>query len=93
MLTLTDNASTIVKDLATQSAAADQAGLRISTSEDDAGAFAVSIAPSPEAEDQVVESSGARVFLEPVAAQTLADKVLDAQVDTEGRLRFSLGDQ
>jgi hypothetical protein len=38
-----------------------------------------------------VESSGARVFLEENAAVVLSDKVLDAQVDDEGAVRFAIG--
>jgi hypothetical protein len=40
-----------------------------------------------------VETAGARVFLDPQAALYLDDKVLDAEVDTEGKVRFTLGVQ
>ena len=43
--------------------------------------------------DQVIEAAGARVFLEPNAAAYLDDKVLDAQVDEQGKARFTLGTQ
>jgi iron-sulfur cluster assembly protein len=90
MLTLTDNATTIVKELSGQLEPEGQAGLRIST-EADKSTFAVAVTPAPEPADQVVESSGARVFLEQTAADSLADKVLDASVDAEGGLHFSIG--
>ena len=41
--------------------------------------------------DQVVEAAGAHVYLEPRAAAYLEDKVLDAEVDSEGKAHFSLG--
>jgi iron-sulfur cluster assembly protein len=43
--------------------------------------------------DQVIETSGARVFLEPGAAVALDDKSLDAQVDDQGTVAFTLADQ
>ncbi|MDN4613992.1 Fe-S cluster assembly protein HesB [Leifsonia sp. F6_8S_P_1B] len=90
MLTLTENASTIVKTLTDQSPTED-AGLRISSSNPDATAFAASVAEVPEPADQVVESGGARLFLEQSAAVVLDDKVLDAQVDDQGAVSFAIG--
>ena len=51
------------------------------------------LTPSPEPDDQVVESAGARVFLEESAALALDDKVLDAQLDEGGAVRFAIGAQ
>ena len=90
MLTLTENASTIVKTLTDQSPEAD-AGLRISSSNEQTTAFAAAVTPQPEPADQVVESGGARLFLEPDAAAALDDKVLDAQVDEQGSVSFAIG--
>jgi iron-sulfur cluster assembly protein len=91
MLTLTENASTIVKTLTGQSAETEDAGLRISSSNPQSTAFAAAVAPIPEPADQVVEVSGARLFLEPGAAVALDDKVLDAQVDENGAVSFAIG--
>ncbi|GAB3618719.1 hypothetical protein GCM10027416_32760 [Okibacterium endophyticum] len=94
MLTLTENASTIVKTIATQTTGTEDGGLRISSSQDpDAGDFAVAVAGAPESGDEIVESSGARVFLEENAAVQLSDKVLDAEVNAEGAVRFAIGAQ
>lgn len=90
MLTLTENASSLIKNLAEQTSVAD-AGLRISTTDADSTNFAVDFTPAPEPTDQVVENAGARVFLEQNAATALSDKVLDAQVDAEGAVRFAVG--
>jgi len=92
MLTLTDNASALIKNLADQTAIAEKAGLRISATDDNAG-LAVDLTPEPEPNDQVVESAGARVFLEEHAAVVLTDKVLDAQLDEGGAVTFAIGHQ
>ncbi|SDY62396.1 hypothetical protein [Herbiconiux ginsengi] len=98
MLTLTENAGAVVKNLADRTLAASgdvdtatEGGLRISTAEREN--FEVAVAPRPHPTDQVVESSGARVYLEPEAADALSDKVLDAQVDANGSVHFTLGVQ
>jgi Fe-S cluster assembly iron-binding protein IscA len=93
MLTLTENASTIVKTLAAQAVDGADGGVRISSDDADGTNFAVAVTPSPVENDQVVESDGARVFLEQNAAVALSDKVLDAQVDQEGAVRFAIGTQ
>jgi hypothetical protein len=41
----------------------------------------------------VVEDHGARVFLTTTVADTLDDKVLDAQVGEDGSVRFAIGAQ
>ena len=81
MLTLTEDAQTIVKTITSQGPGPAEGGLRIAATNADKSDFSLAVAPAPEPEDQVVESSGARVFLEENAAIALADKVLDAQVD------------
>jgi Fe-S cluster assembly iron-binding protein IscA len=43
--------------------------------------------------DQVLTQGGARIFLEPEAAAYLTDKVLDGDMDDEGRVRLNLGQQ
>ena len=81
MLTLTENASTVVKTIVEQSETNEQAGLRISQDAVDSPALHVIATEAPQPGDQVLEEDGARVFLEETAAETLEDKVLDAQVD------------
>jgi Fe-S cluster assembly iron-binding protein IscA len=92
MLTLTDNASTLIKNLTDQTAVADNAGLRISSTEGSDG-LSVDLSPEPQPTDQVVESEGARVFLEPNAGMILDDKVLDAQLDEGGAVTFAIAQQ
>ena len=93
MLTLTENASTVVKTIVDQSVEAQEAGLRISQDAVDSPALHVIPTEAPQPGDQVLEEAGARVFLEETAAQTLDDQVLDAQVDESGGLQFSITPQ
>ncbi len=92
MLTLTDNAVLVIRDLTAQQEVPDGAGLRIAT-DADAGALTLSLAESPAQGDQVVDNSGARIFLDPDAAQLLDDKALDAAVDAQGAVRFGLAER
>lgn len=96
MLTMTDNATDVVKQIMEQSVAAeaaDDAGLRISQETEGDAPFALAPVETPEPGDQVLEANGARVFLDEGAATVLADKVLDAQVDNDGSVQFGIGEQ
>jgi iron-sulfur cluster assembly protein len=96
MLVVTEAAAEVVKTLTSTPEAPGGSGLRIASSTTEAeipGALQVSAAPGPGENDQVIEAAGAYVYLEPQAAVYLEDKVLDAQVDSEGQAHFSLGMQ
>jgi len=95
MLVLTEAAAEVVKSVIDTPQAPDGTGLRITQSGDEPAASALELAAAaePGLNDQVVEAAGARVFLDPQAAAYLDDKVLDAQVDAEGQVRFMLGTQ
>ena len=90
MLTLTDNAASIVKGLADQVTGTEEGGLRIATEKTDPTNFEVTMTPAPQDDDLVVENDGAHVFLEANAASVLADKQLDAVIDDAGAVRFSI---
>jgi iron-sulfur cluster assembly protein len=93
VLVLTQDAATIICSIV-ESENGEEGGLRIAAREieGDEATLELSVAREPEAADEVVAQEGAQVFLEPVAAQALADKVLDAAVD-EGGVRFTLTEQ
>jgi Fe-S cluster assembly iron-binding protein IscA len=93
VLTLTENATTVVQAITEQNSQADGAGLRISHEGSDQNALAVAPAEAPEPGDTVVENGPARIFLEQEAATSLDDKVLDASVDQAGAVQFSIGIQ
>jgi len=91
MLTLTDNANTIAATIVAQQSSTPDAGLRIHSSGTEAEPrFAVTVVPAPEPGDAVVDDETIRVFLEENAAAALDDKVLDAAVDEQGSVSFSL---
>ena len=94
MLVLTDAAAEVVKSVTDTPQAPDGTGLRITQSAPEPGSgLELAPAPEPGVYDQIVETAGARVFLDPLAAAYLNDKVLDAEVDTQGKVRFTLGMQ
>ena len=96
MLVLTEAAAEVVKSVTDTPQAPDGTGLRITQSETEPGGgtgLQLAAAAEPGLGDQVVETAGARVFLDPQAAIYLDDKVLDAEVDPEGKVRFTLGMQ
>ena len=88
MLTLTENASNIVKAIVEQNGGAEDAGLRFAA--EGADALAVSTVDGAQPGDQVVDQDGAKVYLEETAAVALGDQVLDAQVDPVGAVQFSI---
>jgi Fe-S cluster assembly iron-binding protein IscA len=55
--------------------------------------FQLALADTPADGDQVIEANGARVFLASDTAEVLADKSLDAEVDGEGAVAFSVSAQ
>ena len=92
MLTLTENASTIVQQLTTQTEGED-VHLRIASVDGQADGFGISAATAPEPGDQIVEQDGAKVFVDETAAVALDQAVLDAGVDDSGNVQFALGQQ
>jgi Fe-S cluster assembly iron-binding protein IscA len=93
MLTLTDTAAKVIRELNAQTDKPGERGIRISSHEDDAGSLMLSVAEGPHGSDKVVESAGARVYLDPVAASVLEDKALDADVDDQGGVSFHVENQ
>ena len=93
MLTLTENASMAVKSIVGQVPDAPDGGLRIRDTGSAETGFELGVSPQPETTDAVVEVEGARVFLDAGAALALDDKVLDAQMEQDGSVRFALAVQ
>nr|WP_202893481.1 Fe-S cluster assembly protein HesB [Kribbella italica] len=89
-MTLTENATLVIKSITGVDGAPEGAGVRISQENPTDPALAVTTTEAPKPGDQVVEESGARVFLEQNAANTLDDKILDAAVDDKGGVEFLL---
>jgi len=93
MLTLTDGAAQVIRTLTSQPELPAETGLRITARDEDMATFQLAVTEGPVAGDQVIEAEGARVFLEPTAATALDDKALDAQVNDEGDVAFSVAEQ
>ncbi|MEV0806680.1 iron-sulfur cluster biosynthesis family protein [Micromonospora sp. NPDC050200] len=87
MLTMTDNAVLVIRDLALQQDVAEDGGLRIAA-DTDAGSLTIELVPEPVRGDQVVDNQGARIFLDPDAAELLHETSVDAVVDEEGIVQF-----
>jgi iron-sulfur cluster assembly protein len=96
MLVLTEAAAEVVKAITSTPQASESAGLRIASAVAEPrspGDLQLAAADGPSGNDQVIDASGAHIYLQPQAATYLDDKVLDAQVDQEGNPQFSLGAQ
>ena len=92
MLSLTTNAATTIRTLVEGSEVPEAGGLRIAK-DPAVGSLTLSLAAVPAEDDQVLETSGARLFLDPRAAVILEDKTLDAASDSEGRVQFGIAEQ
>ena len=78
MLTLTDHAQDAVRTLTQDPQAPESAGLRIASG--DAG-LELMVVAGPTPGDALIDDGGARVFVEPQAAELLEEETLDAQVE------------
>ncbi|SCL53187.1 Fe-S cluster assembly iron-binding protein IscA [Micromonospora citrea] len=87
MLTMTDNAVLVIRDLANQQDVAEDGGVRIAA-DTEAGSLTVELVAEPAEGDHVVDNQGARIFLDSDAAELLGDASVDASVDDEGIVQF-----
>lgn len=80
MLALTESAKEAVRQMVDKEEAPEGSGLRIAAEPASEGEAALSIelTEEPAMGDAVLEEDGARIFLDPVAASLLDDKLLDA---------------
>lgn len=83
MLTLTDNAQTLVRDITDRPEVPDGGGLRIAPAPSAEG-LEVSLAAEPAVGDQVIDAGGARVFVEQQVASLLEQSTLDADSSGSG---------
>ena len=84
----------MIRSIAEQPGLHDDAGLRIAAARRwRPRPASATPAASPEPGDQVIEAAGARVFLDPEAADWLDDQVLDVVVDEQNRVEFVLAGQ
>ena len=79
MLAITETAALAINTLISENDMPEGAGLRIAAEPEGSDSLQLSVAPAPGDRDTVVESAGATVFLEPIAAQALEGQILDVQ--------------
>lgn len=89
MLTLTETATTVVKSIVERDPKVTDGALRIHPGDSERD-FSVDVVGQGQPGDALVESNGARVFLEPGVAEVLGDKTLDAEVGQGGAVTFAL---
>ncbi|MFC4910327.1 Fe-S cluster assembly protein HesB [Actinomadura gamaensis] len=92
MLTLTSDAVQVIRTVTADPQLPPESGIRIQAGLNGSDTLQLSVAPAPEAGDQVVEDQGARVYLEPTTAAMLDEMTLDAKVDPKGDVAFTLAD-
>jgi len=83
---LTDHAQTAVRNLTQDPQAPESAGLRITPGEE---GLQLMLVAEPVPGDALIDEGGARVFVEPNAAQLLDEQILDAQIE-DGQVSFFL---
>lgn len=93
MLTLTDDARTLVRALTDQADVTGSGGVRIAPAAAQ-GQLELSVTAEPQPGDEVVEDDGgARVFLEGQVAPLLSDSTLDAEVGDQPQFLLTPGSQ
>jgi len=92
VVTLTDHAATVIRDLVRQHGLSGGTGLRI-VADTTRHTLMFSLVTVPAPTDTVVEHGGAVVFLDPAATVILDRKALDAAIGAQGKAQFSIADQ
>lgn len=92
MLTITPAAAEAVGAISTASGVPETGGLRIAPTTDpqQASGLELQMVTGPAEGDQVLAEPGVHVFLEPRAAEYLADKILDGGLNDQGQANFTV---
>ncbi|MFD5831495.1 iron-sulfur cluster biosynthesis protein [Lentzea sp. NPDC060358] len=95
MLEVTPMAAEVINELTSQTEATeDEVGLRFALAADqDNQALELSLSEAVDGDQVVAAPAGAKVMMEPAAAQYLDDKVLDVRQDDEGNPAFAIARQ
>ena len=89
MLTLTENAATVIGGLIANADEGADPGVRIEGKAGQPSSMQVQLASEPHESDEIVEQAGARVYLDAHAASALSGKELDAVVD-DNAVKFTI---
>lgn len=87
MLTITQQASEVIRGILSGDETPDEAVVRISPADEQG--LTITVVEAPEADDQIIEAHGVEVCVEPTAAEALDDKQLDASAVGEN-VAFSI---
>lgn len=94
MLDIDASAVRALSDLQRSAGVIDHGGLRITLADRrEQSRFTLTVVPRATEGDEVVAAGDARVFLTPPAAGELRGKVLHANVDVDGTVRFGVRSQ
>ncbi|MDX3661137.1 hypothetical protein PV646_27865 [Streptomyces sp. ID05-26A] len=95
MLEVTPMAAEVINELTSQSdGSTDDVGLRFAlATEQESQALELSLSEAVDGDEVVAAPAGAKVIMEPAAAQYLEDKVLDVRQDEEGNPAFAIARQ
>ncbi|KQW50932.1 hypothetical protein ASC77_25065 [Nocardioides sp. Root1257] len=92
MLTITPRALHVIQRVTANPRLAVTSGIRIALPENDGAApqapLEVRIVQRPQADDQVVERNGGRLYLAPDVVHRITGRQLDAVTDEVGRVHF-----
>jgi iron-sulfur cluster assembly protein len=83
MLTITSSAAEAIRSIVQSTDVPDKGGIRISIARQNGAnaSLELAVSPAPMEGDEVLETEGAHVFLDELAAAALEDKSLDAQIE------------
>jgi iron-sulfur cluster assembly protein len=97
VLVISPDAAEMIKTLVASESVPDSAGLRISASPVSSNGhgpeLVLELVTRPDEGDEVLEESGAHVFLGPGAAPMVEDKLLDVRLAPQGDPSFALREQ
>ena len=88
LVSRTSEAAPTIRGLIAKRAHSSEAGTRIAN-DIVAGTLKLNVTELPGDYDVGVEHSGARLFLDPAAAQLVGDQTLDLETNPQGRLQFA----
>ena len=88
MITMTRRAHEVVRQITSHPRVGRRSGLRIASRAPQTDALGVHTVAEPQPGDRIVESDGARVYLDEVAEPRVDGRVLDAVTEDTGRVRF-----
>lgn len=92
MITMTSKAHKVVRQVTSHPRVGSHSGLRIAAQDDETAALSVGTVAHPHPGDRVLESDGARVYLDDVAEPRVDGHVLDAVTEDTGRVHFVVKD-